>query len=425
MGSQNCGTRQRPWPLYLLLMSGFCASCATHIVTPLLPIYLVETAAYGGLAWSKAEAFSVFGTFLAVLYISPFIGGMLSDCILGRPLASFVGYCLTFAGVYSLSAPLSRSSMVWALSMLATGFGFVKVNLVASFGALSAGLRERGYNLYYIFSSLGFAAGGPLSSLVFGKHKMRGIALASASLLTVSFTLFFVLYYLKVFSFNEQKPSANARESHPAQYESAPFFALLLLSIPFFVCSSQLTSSLAVFMHQRANRTIGAVTIPALCFYATGSLSMMVCSPWLRKNRLFTPCLKQEPRNFAVAFGCMAFSFATVSFLAQLDLFAIPAVFTLPVLTIVHFMCCVADFYVRPTLYSSAAHSGSKRYPTVCTALVYACIGLGGKGAGMLASLVETIGFCGVFASCAAVAAICGWCSFVWDRKPALGGCEG
>jgi hypothetical protein len=83
----------------------------------------------------------------------------------------------------------------------------------------------------------------------------------------------------------------------------------------------------------------------------------------------------------------------------------------------VHIICFIADFHVRPVLYASATSLMPTRYHTLSTALAYACIGLGGKLSGTLASFVDTIGFPAIFGICSCIALLCGITTFVWWKR--------
>ena len=145
---------------FSLLFSIFSICSATYVIVPLLPIYFIESLANGGLGWSRPEAFSLFGTFLALVYISPFFGGVFGDFIFGKSFATLLGYGLVISGLISIKIVISKDVVPFALLALALGFGFVKVNLTASIGRLPQEVRQKGYEYYYIASSLGFVLEG-------------------------------------------------------------------------------------------------------------------------------------------------------------------------------------------------------------------------------------------------------------------------
>ena len=133
---QDCNAEIAPWKAPFLLLSIFCICAATYAIVPLLPIYFTEEIANGGLGWTKSDALSLYGTFLAVVYAAPFFGGVLGDFVLGKPISGLLGYGLIANGLFFLNTSSTRGALSLALLSLGLGFGFVKVNLTASVGSL-------------------------------------------------------------------------------------------------------------------------------------------------------------------------------------------------------------------------------------------------------------------------------------------------
>lgn len=404
---------------FSLLFSIFSICSATYVIVPLLPIYFVESLANGGLGWSRAEAFSLFGTFLALVYISPFIGGLFGDFIFGKSFTTLLGYILVVSGLISIKMAISKDVVPFALLSLAIGFGFVKVNLTASIGRLPEDVRQRGYEYYYIASSLGFVIGGLLSSPLFSMYAMTGVVCAALSCTLASVCFFFVFFGKEAFRPFQKASSAQTPSSLSATPNTGSFLFLLALGIPFFICTSQLTTAMPVFLHHCVNRTLGNWTVPTLWFGAVGSFIMMLSSPYLRKT-WNNPHIKLKgfiPLKFFVGFIIMAVSFALTASFSNLDPTSIASTIGIPLLLCVHVMCCVADFHIRPLLFSSATSLICPRYHTLSTALVYFCVGLGGKLAGTLASYADTVGFTIIFSICSFVAIFCGGLTLTWWRR--------
>ncbi len=406
-------------PLFLLL-SIYTICAASYVITPLIPIYCIESLSNGGLAWSKAETFSIFGTFLALIYISPFIGGLLGDLILGKPVTALLGYGLMGSGLVMLNMNTSHNGVSLALLTLGLGIGFVKVNLTAAIGKLPLTIRQRGYEYYYVASCMGFVSGGLLSNPIFNAFQMPGVMTTALVFTGISICLFLIYFGKGIVSLSAEEPSSPPHPVSTSTHSGATisFFILILLGVPFFVCSNQLATGMPVFLHQCVNRTLGSWTIPTLWFGAIGSLTMTLLSPYHRKAWINAHFFSEriEPLKLSVGFTIIAASFATTAIFATVSS-STPALSGVPLLFCVHVTCFIADFHVRPVLFSAATALIPTRYHTLSTALVYACIGLGGKLAGTLASFVDTIGFPVIFFICSLVATVCGIISFVWWKK--------
>ncbi len=396
----------------MLLLSIFSMCVGSYAITPLIPIYCIESLANGGLAWSRAETFTLFGSFLALIYVSPFFGGVLGDFLLGKPLTALLGFFLFTSGLILLSELSSYDGVAAALLAIGLGIGFVKVTITAAIGRLPQVIRQKGYEYYYIASSLGFVSGGLLSNPLFNAFQMPGvvsIAVVSTAISLICFAAYFgrdVMRWPK----NQHHPQESPSSPHPGG--TAAFFFLLLLGVPYFLCSNQLATGMPIFLHQCVNRTIGSWTVPTLWFGATGSLAMTLLSPWLRAawSGAF---YRVEPLKYSIGCLIIAMAFATAA-IAAMGSFSATSISAVPLFVCIHLSCFIADFHVRPVLFSAATSLVPARYHTLSTACVYACIGLGGKLAGTVASFVDAIGFAMMFAMCSLLAACCALISFSW-----------
>jgi POT family proton-dependent oligopeptide transporter len=403
-----------------LLLSTFTVYSASYIVTPLLPIYFIESLSNGGLAWSRADTFSVFGTFLALIYIAPFIGALLGDFVLGKLPTALLGYSLFVSGLILLNMYTDREIVSLALLALSLGIGFVKVNLSAALGRLPQEIRQKGYEYFYIATCLGFVGGGLLANPIFSAFQITGVVTTALCCTGISICFFFNFFRKEIFRHaqEEQKALASSSSTISQSHDVFAFFILILLGIPFFVCSNQLATGMPVFLHQCVDRTVGSWTIPTLWFGAIGSLTMTLISPWLRKAWANTHSDLQriEPLKFSVGCTIIATSFAVTAIFAAATS-STTTVSAIPLLLCVHLSCFIADFHVRPILYSAATSLMPTRYHTLSTALVSACIGLGGKLAGTLASFVDTIGFSILFLTCSVLATFCSILAFFWWKR--------
>ena len=369
---------------------------AFYVIIPLLPIYLVESVENGGLGWSRPEAFTLFGTLLGLVYISPFLGGILGDCVLGRPITALLGYVLFGVCIGALGCTREREAVSWAIIGSGLGIGCVKVNITATFGRLVPELRKKGYEYYFVTSSMGFAVGGLLSYPIFASWTMSGVALCCLLTLVASLASFAICLFKTCSGKEEQKAVEVSRVSW------GEFFVRLGFGLPFFICSNQLATGMPVFLHQCVDRTVGPWTIPAPWFGVAGSVVMALLSPFLRRRWAAAMLLPGalEWQKLITGFGLLALSLACASYAALLC----PSIL---LLLGVHIACFIADFHVRPILYASATALTPARFHTLSTAMVFGCAGLGGKLSGTLASFVDEIGFSSLFALCSLIAGVC------------------
>jgi POT family proton-dependent oligopeptide transporter len=62
-----------------------------YTMQSLLVLYASAKVLNGGLGWSEADALRLVGYYGAFVYVSPIIGGVVADKVIGRKLAVFLG----------------------------------------------------------------------------------------------------------------------------------------------------------------------------------------------------------------------------------------------------------------------------------------------------------------------------------------------
>jgi POT family proton-dependent oligopeptide transporter len=84
--------------------------------------------AKGGLGFERKEASDVFGTFIALVFLTPFIGGLLADRVLGYRTSITIGGILMGIGYMSLAIP-GQTMFYVSLMLIIVGNGFFKPNI--------------------------------------------------------------------------------------------------------------------------------------------------------------------------------------------------------------------------------------------------------------------------------------------------------
>lgn len=113
----------------------------------------------GGLSMEKKEAADVFGTFIALVYLTPFIGGLLADRLLGYRLSITIGGVLMGLGYMGLAVP-GKTAFFVSLLLIILGNGFFKPNITTLLGSLynAPQFKERkdaGFNIFYMGINIG------------------------------------------------------------------------------------------------------------------------------------------------------------------------------------------------------------------------------------------------------------------------------
>lgn len=121
-------------------------------------LYMIDINS-GGLALEKKEAADIFGTYIALVFITPFIGGLLADRVLGYRLAITIGGALMGVGYMLLAIP-GQTTFYLALALMIIGNGFFKPNISTLVGNLYnepkyKPNKDSGYNIFYMGINIG------------------------------------------------------------------------------------------------------------------------------------------------------------------------------------------------------------------------------------------------------------------------------
>ena len=117
-------------------------------------------AAKSGLGMPETTAKDIFGTYLALVYLTPFVGGLLADRVLGYRRSIIIGGILMGIGYCGLALPGETAVFYLSLLCIIVGNGFFKPNISTLVGNLYNDDRYReqkdaGYNIFYMGINIG------------------------------------------------------------------------------------------------------------------------------------------------------------------------------------------------------------------------------------------------------------------------------
>jgi POT family proton-dependent oligopeptide transporter len=128
-----------------------------YLMLGILLLYLKDPK--GGFGFDNAEAADIVGTYLGLVYLTPFLGGLLADRILGYRKSIIIGGFLMSAGYFCLAFP--SIEIFWlAVVLIVLGNGLFKPNISTLLGNLYSSpenkpLKDSGYNIFYMGINLG------------------------------------------------------------------------------------------------------------------------------------------------------------------------------------------------------------------------------------------------------------------------------
>lgn len=172
-----------PSGLFLLFFVEMWERFSYYGMRALLVFYMTK----GFLKLDDASAYGIYGAYTALVYATPFLGGMLADKLLGARRAVILGGMLMAAG-HLLMTWEDKTAFSVALALLICGNGFFKPNISTMVGSLypaGSPKRDSGFTIFYMGINLGAAMSPLICGYVgetFGWH--WGFGLATIGMLT-------------------------------------------------------------------------------------------------------------------------------------------------------------------------------------------------------------------------------------------------
>lgn len=125
----------------------------------MLGIFLLYLKDINGMKLSPSEAADIVGTYLGLVYLTPFLGGLIADKLLGYRKSILLGGILMSAGYCTLSVP-GETAMWIAILLIIIGNGFFKPNISTLLGNLYSddkykSNKDAGYSIFYMGINIG------------------------------------------------------------------------------------------------------------------------------------------------------------------------------------------------------------------------------------------------------------------------------
>lgn len=152
-------SRKHPKALSFLFFTEMWERFGFYLMIGIFQLYMTAPLAEGGLAFDRKDAADIYGTFIAFVFLTPFLGGMLADRVLGYGRSIYIGGTLMGLGYCGLALD-GMTSFYISLSLIILGNGFFKPNISALLGNLYSedqfkANKDSGYNIFYMGINIG------------------------------------------------------------------------------------------------------------------------------------------------------------------------------------------------------------------------------------------------------------------------------
>jgi POT family proton-dependent oligopeptide transporter len=130
-----------------------------YLMVGIFFLYLIDPVTHGGKGFDSKMAADLVGSYIALVYLTPFIGGLLADRYLGYRRAIVIGGALLALGYYTLAVP-GNTAMYIGLTLIIIGNGFFKPNISTLLGNIYnredlKPKKDMAYNIFYMGINIG------------------------------------------------------------------------------------------------------------------------------------------------------------------------------------------------------------------------------------------------------------------------------
>lgn len=149
--------KSHPKALPYLFLSEMWERFGYYLMIGIFTLYLKDVEA--GFAMTEKEASDLYGTFIALVFLTPFIGGLIADRYLGYKKSIVIGGILMGIGYFMMG--IHNLSMLYvAMTLVIVGNGFFKPNISTLLGNFYnedkyIEKKDEGYNIFYMGINVG------------------------------------------------------------------------------------------------------------------------------------------------------------------------------------------------------------------------------------------------------------------------------
>jgi POT family proton-dependent oligopeptide transporter len=148
---------KHPKALPFLFFSEMWERFGYYLMIGIFTLYLKDVK--DGFAMSEAESADLYGTFIALVFLTPFLGGLLADRYFGYKKSIVFGGILMGAG-YCIMGIHSLPVLYLAMTLVIIGNGFFKPNISTLLGNIYSvpehnHQKDDGYNIFYMGINVG------------------------------------------------------------------------------------------------------------------------------------------------------------------------------------------------------------------------------------------------------------------------------
>lgn len=337
--------------LKILFLSETAGNFSHYGMRNLLILYMIK-----GLFFPDQRAYEIYASFVAVLYITPFLGGILADRFVGLKTLLIMGTSLVMIGTFFL-ALIHQAFFYLGMSLVALGYGLYRPSVLRLLSRLYEAddpRRESGFTIFFTASNLGPLFASVICGWVavtYGWH--WGFFIASSSMAVSIFILLRNLRTIHAYDPPKEAMSSKIRQrwihilmvfsglsvavfaayilynarlfngvmvgvlclvlaylgygvintERESRLRILVIIILLIYHMLFFVFFEQLSTSVTLFIDRVVMRDVYGFTLPTVWFQSLNPLFIVFLGPVASSFWMF---LHRKKRDFTVSFKFIA-----------------------------------------------------------------------------------------------------------------------
>lgn len=171
---ENNSTKKHPAGLPYLFLTEMWERFGYYLMLGIFVLYMKASKDTGGMGFDAKDAYDIFGTYIALTYLTPFLGGFLADRKLGYINAVYIGGALM--GLGYLGFALNGIEYFYiSMTLVIIGNGFFKPSISTLLGNLYSNdeykaNKDSGFNIFYMGINIGAFACNIIAAFMRNKY---------------------------------------------------------------------------------------------------------------------------------------------------------------------------------------------------------------------------------------------------------------
>lgn len=404
-----------------------------YVVQTLLALYLALH-----FKWPDKQIYTLIGSFTALTYVAPVLGGWIADHLIGQKRATLLGAFFLFISYIFLSIQVTGQALPFALAGIAVGTGLLKSNISSLLGnqySKNASSRESGFTIFYMGITAGIILGTTLPSYLnqhwgwsvsfmsaavgisigaltfaWGIHRYRiadyhpyqfdlkkifqaglmvfllwGSAWFIMTAPKLADGIFFTvvvcsLAYILTCIYKEPKEQAK---------QTTVILLLCFISVMFWAFYFQMFLSLTLFIVRVVEPTLFGIPCPPPYYVAIQSLGMVFIGIFLARDKVDRPQYQKAIRagnKFLLSMVVMTLAYALIVVVARVSLHS--EVLLSPLLIVpAYLLISLAELLLSPVGLCAITLLASRKRVSTMMGIFFVSLGIGGFLSGKLAKI--------------------------------------